>query len=83
MHKKLLSLALSLVMLAGLAQTAMAEYVYVTKYGKKYHKEDSRFIQNRETEKITREEAEERGYEPSSDFSKDAEADNETDDSEK
>ena len=51
-----------------LASNALAEDVFVTKYGKKYHKEDSRFIKGKEVIKLDREEAEAQGYEPSSDF---------------
>ena len=54
-----------------MAQVALAQDVYVTKYGKKYHKEGSRFIKGKEVEKLTIEEAEERGYTPSSEFKKD------------
>ncbi len=75
MPKKLLSIILSVFMLAGAAQLAFAEDVYVTKYGKKYHKEGSRFIKDKEVEKITREEAEERGYKPSSEFLQEDEKD--------
>ncbi|MCA9394393.1 MAG: hypothetical protein KC900_09340 [Candidatus Omnitrophica bacterium] len=46
-------------------QPALALDVYVTKNGKKYHKKDSRFIKGKEVEKLTREEAEARGYIPS------------------
>ena len=48
-----------------LAQPALALDVYVTKNGKKYHKKDSRFIKGKDVEKLTREEAEARGYKPS------------------
>ncbi len=54
-----------------MAQVVCAEDVYVTKYGKKYHKKDSRFIKGREVEKLTIEEAQARGYIPSSDFLED------------
>lgn len=49
---------------------AIAEDVFVTKYGKKYHPEGSRFIQNKEVIKMTREEAEAKGYSPSKEFFK-------------
>ena len=52
-------------MLCMAVSPAWAEYVYVTKNGKKYHHAESRFIRNRETEKITLEEAIARGLEPS------------------
>ena len=77
MSKKLLSIILSVFMLAGAAQLAFAEDVFVTKYGKKYHKEGSRFIKDKDVEKMTREEAEERGYKPSSDFMKEDAKDSE------
>lgn len=62
------------ILLAGLMAAMMfsavsfAEDVFVTKYGKKYHKEDSRFIKGKEVKKMSREEAESKGYKPSSDF---------------
>lgn len=52
------------------AQPALALDVYVTKNGKRYHKKDSRFIKGKEVEKLTREEAEARGYLPSSEMIK-------------
>ncbi len=64
----LLSVIVTVMMMA---QVALAQDVYVTKYGKKYHKEGSRFIKGKEVEKLTIEEAEARGYQPSSDFKKD------------
>ncbi|MFT5387816.1 MAG: hypothetical protein ACI9E5_000951 [Candidatus Omnitrophota bacterium] len=68
MMKRLLLCALSLCILASSAAVSFAEDVFVTKYGKKFHKEGSRFIKDRETIKMTREDAEEKGYKPSSDF---------------
>lgn len=56
-------------LLASAATAGFAEDVYITKHGKKYHKADSRFLKGKEVEKITREEAEARGYEPSQEFS--------------
>jgi hypothetical protein len=60
------------VMLLGLMTTAMlatsvmaAEWVYVTKNGKKYHPETSRFAKMEGIERISKEEAEARGLEPS------------------
>ena len=73
MKKRIFTLMLAMVMSAFLTVSAFAEYVYVTKSGKKYHKEGSRFIKNKETEKLTIEEAEEKGYEPSSEFLKEQE----------
>lgn len=63
-----------------MAQVALAQDVYVTKYGKKYHKEGSRFIKGKEVEKLSIEEAEERGYTPSSEFEKEATEDSDTSD---
>ena len=68
MHKKLMTLIMSIALLAAFSTAALAQDVYVTKYGKKYHKKESRFIKGKEVEKITVEEAEDRGLEPSSDF---------------
>ncbi len=46
------------------ASPAFAGDVYATKSGKKYHKEDCRLIQNRDSEKISSKEAEEKGLKP-------------------
>ena len=65
--------AVLLGMMLALSATTMtfAEDVYVTKYGKKYHKADSHYIEGKEgVEKLSREEAEELGYEPSREFLK-------------
>jgi hypothetical protein len=48
--------------------SVLAEDVYITKYGKKYHKLDSYYTKGREVTKITREEAEEKGLLPSKEF---------------
>jgi len=73
MKKKFLSTFLSVLVGAMiLTQAVFAEDVYVTKNGKKYHKKESRFIKGREVEQLTIEEAEARGYKPSSEFLKDA-----------
>lgn len=72
MKKRVFSTFLSLLVgMLVLTQAVFAEDVYVTKNGKKYHKKESRFIKGKEVEKLTVEEAEARGYEPSSDFLKD------------
>lgn len=68
MRKKLTVALLGLVMSGLIAGTVLAEDVYVTKYGKKYHKAESRFIKGKDVQKLSREEAEEKGYKPSSDF---------------
>ena len=65
MNKRLLAAILGVVLSLNVAASAWAEYVYVTKNGKKYHHAESRFIKNKETEKITLEEAIARGLEPS------------------
>ena len=52
---------------------SFAQDVFVTKYGKKYHKAGSKFIKDKEVTKMTREEAEELGYKPSSEILKDDE----------
>ena len=70
MRKKLLIALLGLVASFMMTTAGFAEDVYVTKYGKKYHKEGSRFIKNKEVIKMAREDAEEKGYEPSKDFLK-------------
>lgn len=67
------------VLLSGMISfSAFAEDVYVTKSGKKYHKEDSRFTKGKEVTKMDRKEAEEKGYEPSSDFLQDEVSDKES-----
>ena len=69
MFKRVFSSMLVLVVTCMMfAASVMAEDVFVTKYGKKYHKKDSRFIKGKETVKMDREEAEAEGYKPSSDF---------------
>jgi len=55
---------------ALMTTSAFAEWVYVTKNGKKYHHAESRFSQVEGAEKLTKEEAQERGYEPSRDYLK-------------
>lgn len=66
-HQVLLGLLMAVILFV---QPVLALDVYVTKNGKKYHKKDSRFIKGKEVEKLTREEAEARGYEPSSEMIK-------------
>ncbi|HOX54039.1 MAG: hypothetical protein PHI86_05210 [Candidatus Omnitrophica bacterium] len=63
MLKKLASLILCLVFLTT-ASAAFAEDVYVTKQGTKYHKQDCRFIKNRDTQAIDIENAKAKGLEP-------------------
>ena len=73
MRNKFFSLLLSVCMILTMATASLAEDVYVTKYGKKYHKEGSRFIKDKDVQKLTREEAEAQGYKPSSEFQKETE----------
>lgn len=68
MKNRIYQLFMCLMMVACLAQGVMAEDVFVTKYGKKYHKAESRFIKGKEVIKLDREEAEAKGYKPSSEF---------------
>ncbi|MCA9398511.1 MAG: hypothetical protein KC618_02095 [Candidatus Omnitrophica bacterium] len=82
MRRHVLCALLGMMLFVSIANSAVAEDVYVTKYGKKYHKEGSRFIKNKDVEKLSREEAESRGYEPSSDFLKEDQAGEETKSSE-
>jgi len=65
--KRLLTMfILGVILSTSIASSAFAEYVYKTKFGKKYHHSESRFIKDREdVEKITVEEAEDLGLEPS------------------
>lgn len=44
--------------------TASAKDVYVTKNGKKYHTETCRWVKNRETTKLSEENAVKKGYKP-------------------
>ena len=52
------------VSLLSAATVCFAEEVYVTTNGKKYHKEDCRFIKNRETQKMEKQDATEQGLVP-------------------
>jgi len=70
---KFLTVLLGVFLSVLMTVAAFAQDVYVTKRGKKYHKEGSRFIKGKEVQKLTLEEAEELGYEPSSEFAKDVE----------
>ena len=71
MNRRMRALLMSVLLSATLfTQTAFALDVYVTKNGKRYHKKDSRFIKGKEVEKLTVEEAEARGYKPSSEMQK-------------
>ena len=63
MMRKLVVLVLGVVFLSA-TTFAFAEDVYVTKRGKKYHKEDCLLIKNKGAEKITKKEAVEKGLTP-------------------
>ena len=71
MRKALTAGVMGLALSMLLTTASMAEDVYVTKKGKRYHKAESRFIKGKQVEKITREEAEKRGLKPSSEFLQD------------
>ena len=68
--KKLMVIVMGLVMALGAVTMAFAEDVFVTKNGKVYHHAESPFIKNRETVKMTKEEAEAKGYKPSRSYLK-------------
>ena len=71
MKRALTMLLLGMTLSVMVAGSALAEFVYVTKNGKKYHHSESRFIRNKENvEKLTIEEAKERGIEPARDYLK-------------
>ncbi|NLE64826.1 MAG: hypothetical protein GX606_02795 [Elusimicrobia bacterium] len=64
-----------LIMIMGLAialnaARVFAEDVFVTRTGKVYHHAESPFIKDRETVKMTKEEAEAKGYKPSRSYLK-------------
>lgn len=68
MKKTIMAIILGAIISIVSIGSAFAEFVYVTKSGKKYHHSESRFIKNKDAEKITVEEALERGLEPSKDY---------------
>ncbi|MFA5088124.1 MAG: hypothetical protein WC552_03715 [Candidatus Omnitrophota bacterium] len=63
MSKRIVMLGLAVCFLMTTA-LAFAEDVYVTKRGKKYHKEDCRFIKGKEVQKIDKQEALQKGLVP-------------------
>ena len=63
MIRKMTMLVL-LVVFASTASFAMAEDVYVTKNGKKYHKEDCRLIKNKKPIKVDMAQAIDKKLEP-------------------
>ncbi len=70
MKKALMAMLLGVTLSVLTAGLSLAEDVYVTKNGKKYHHSESRFIKGKEVEKISLEEALARGLEPSKDYLK-------------
>ena len=61
--RKALATLMCIAILA-VSTTAMAGEVYVTQKGKKYHKENCRFIKNRKTVVMQEKEAKEKGLKP-------------------
>lgn len=60
---------MSLLVTLWLTAAAWAEFVYVTPNGSKYHHAESRFIKGKDgIKKLTLEEAQKQGYEPSRDY---------------
>ncbi len=70
MKKRLMVLMMAVAMAVGAVGLTFAEDVFVTKNGKVYHHAGSPFIKNRETVKMTKEEAEAKGYKPSKSYLK-------------
>lgn len=68
--RKMMAIMAGLAIALGAATMALAEDVFVTKSGKAYHHAESPFIKNRETVKMTKEEAEAKGYKPSKSYLK-------------
>ena len=63
MKKQAIVLGLCVVFVSMVA-FASAEDVYKTKNGKKYHRADCKLVQNRDTQKLSKEEATEKGLKP-------------------
>jgi hypothetical protein len=70
MKKRLMVFVMAVVLAINAIGLALAEDVFVTKSGKVYHHAASPFIKNRETVKMTKEEAEAKGYKPSRSYLK-------------
>ena len=68
--KKLMVIVTGLLLALSAATMGFAEDVFVTKSGKVYHHAGSPFIKNRETVKMTKEEAEAKGFKPSKSYLK-------------
>jgi hypothetical protein len=71
MNRRVSLMLAGLLVGAMLTTAALAEDVCVTKNGKRYHKMNSRFLKGKQFDVISREEAEKRGYKPSSEFFRD------------
>ena len=67
-----LAMAMAVMMCMTTATLALAEDVYVTKNGKKYHTEICRLIQNKSPHKVSMDEALKKGLTPCKLCSKDA-----------
>ncbi len=63
MMKRILATMLCLTFLS-MSTVALAETVYKTKYGKKYHKQDCVFIKNKDVQSMDIEEAKKKGLKP-------------------
>ena len=83
MGRKMTQFLLALMLCSFVTSVVHAEDVFVTKHGKKYHKADSRFLKGKEAIKMTREEAEAKGYTPDREFLGKSEGSNQTDKSQK
>jgi hypothetical protein len=70
MKKRLMVFVMAAVMAMNAVGLALAEDVFVTKSGKVYHHAASPFIKNRETVKMSKEEAEAKGFKPSKSYLK-------------
>ncbi|MBL7130488.1 MAG: hypothetical protein ISS45_03660 [Candidatus Omnitrophica bacterium] len=63
MLKRIIALVMSLAILSA-TTFVFAEDVYITKRGKKYHKQDCPLIANKDAQKVNLEEAKAKGLEP-------------------
>ncbi len=64
MHVRKIFIAGLCLLFLAVNSLAFAEDVYITQNGKKYHKADCRFIKDRETQKIDKQEAIQQGHVP-------------------
>jgi len=74
MKKALLTLLVGVMMSSATLGLSFAEDVLVTKSGKKYHHIDATYLKGKDVERITKEEAEARGLEPSKNYLKRSQA---------